>query len=76
MEKYFGDILAGVIVLVIGAAVIGIVKATLASFVLDMQKVFVTKEICALQHKNDAEEREAIRKNSQNHEDRLNAAAI
>jgi hypothetical protein len=72
MEKYMIDILAGVMVLVVGAAVIFIVKASLKSFILDMQLVFMTLSMCGEKHKALAEERESIRKDIQNHESRLN----
>lgn len=67
------QIMSGVVVVLVGAAVIGIVKSSMNGFILQLQKEFVSNDKCKLQHEGDAREREATRKNVQNHEDRLNA---
>jgi hypothetical protein len=68
------EIIGGVAVFLIGAIVVAMVKNSLNSLKLELQNMFVTKSVCQLQHEGDAREREDIRKNVQNHEDRLNAA--
>ena len=90
-EKYFGEIMAGVFIAVLGSAVIAIVKASvknsLNSLILALEERFVLRKDCdrqierdaeslKIQRERDAEERENIRKDLENHETRLNLAKI
>jgi hypothetical protein len=72
MEKYFGDIIAGLVILLIGSAVVAIVKSSLNGFILQLEERFVTIKDCGKQIQNDAKEREFIRIDIQDHEERLN----
>jgi hypothetical protein len=67
------EIVSGLVVVVVGAAVIGIVKASMNGMVLELQKQFVTRIECTKEHNHLAEEREDVRKDIQNHETRLNS---
>jgi hypothetical protein len=91
LEKYFGDILAGVFIMILGSAVVAIVKASvknsLNTLILSLEERFVLRKDCdrqlerdaeslRIQRERDAEERENIRKDLENHETRLNLAKI
>ena len=91
LEKYFGDILAGVFIMVLGSAVVAIVKSSvknsLNTLILSLEERFVLRKDCdrqiehdseslRIQRECDAEERENIRKDLENHETRLNLAKI
>ena len=73
MEKYAIDILAGVAIMLIGAGVLAIVKAQLNSLKFELLSIFVSRETCGLVQEKSAEERESMRKDIQNHEERLNS---
>jgi hypothetical protein len=73
MEKYAIDILAGVAIMLIGAGVLAIVKAQLNSLKFELLSIFVSRETCELVQEKSAEERESMRKDIQNHEERLNS---
>lgn len=91
MEKYIGEIFAGVFIVVLGSAVVAIVKASvknsLNTLILSLEERFVLRKDCdrqlerdaeslKMQRERDAEERENIRKDLENHETRLNLAKI
>ena len=74
MEKFAIDILAGSIVIAIGAAVIAIVKSSLNGFILSLESRFVGQKACDKQHVEDARSREYMRKDIEDHEQRLRQA--
>jgi len=60
--EYLKDLIPGLVVTLIGIAVVAVVKATLRGFIYDMQKIFMTKEMCGERMKTHASEREDMRK--------------
>jgi hypothetical protein len=68
------EFIPGIVVAVLGAGIIAIVKSTLDGFILRLEDRMMTRRECLKQHDADSEERESIRNNIQNHEERLNAA--
>lgn len=71
MEKFFIHFGAPLAVIFVGGILIWIVKMTLKGHILELQKVFVTKESCQ-QHKDQtAEERESLRKEDEKNDERI-----
>jgi hypothetical protein len=74
MKEGLKEYLPAIITLIAGTAIIFMAKQSFKGFLYDMQKIFVTRAECERQLRFEAEEREAARKNTQNHEERLTAA--
>jgi len=71
MQPYYGVIISGIAISLLGGLIVFVIKSTLKGFILDMQDKFTTIAVCELKHKSLAEERESMRDDIQNHEDRL-----
>lgn len=79
LELYGGEIMvaviAGVAVAVIGAMILKMVRASLDSFILELQNRFVSQVDCTLKHDAYVSEIQSLKTVDQNHEARLNQIA-
>lgn len=70
------DIIAGIVIIIVGAAIVTSVKSALKGMLVELDDRYVKRGECQREHERMAEERESIRTDIQNHEDRLREAHV